>query len=511
MNNKKDIELLIKYFLKQLIIISKLVVAEISKLFTSMYNGFIKKLRFSIAFKINVTFVLMTISFLLFLSLIIVSGFGFYLGYSSKGDMEKDSSLINSYLNGNIESIYEPIEKISKVKNREISIFDDSHKLIFSSESQKDKVSYHAKDNTNQDNQDKYVFISGGNVSFHFPNSSTVFASRLFMVLDENINVGSKVYSMQIVNRLSNEFMYLGILLSALGIISVGAILNTLITGWKSSKKILRPVDKMTKTVKNITINALDTRLDVSGSQDELKDLAHTFNSMLDRIQESYDKQNQFVSDASHELRTPIAVIQGYANLLDRWGKNDKEVLEESISAIKSEAENMKDLVEQLLFLARGDKNTQKVEKVDFYIDELVEEIVKETRLIDEKHEIICERNERVQVNADRNLIKEALRIFVDNSTKYTPDQGYIKINSYEISEGIIISIEDSGTGISKEDLPHIFDRFYRADKSRTKQSGGTGLGLAIAKWIIMKHKGAIEVESKIGVGTKIIIKLPKK
>jgi len=291
-------------------------------------------------------------------------------------------------------------------------------------------------------------------------------------------------------------------------VISILALINTVITGWKAGKRVLRPVANMSKTVKNITVNALDTRINVSGSQDELKDLANTFNSMLDRIQQSYDQQNQFVSDASHELRTPIAVIQGYANLLDRWGKNDKEVLEESITAIKSEAENMKGLIEQLLFLARGDKNTQKVEKTDFYIDELIDEIVRETKLIDETHEILNEINEKVKVNADRSLLKEALRIFVDNSIKYTAHGGYVKINSYEEGGSIVISIEDDGAGISKEDLPHIFDRFYRADKSRTKESGGTGLGLAIAKWIIMKHRGAIEVESKIGEGTKIIIKL---
>jgi signal transduction histidine kinase len=169
----------------------------------------------------------------------------------------------------------------------------------------------------------------------------------------------------------------------------------------------------------------------------------------------------------------------------------------------------MKLLVEQLLFLARSDKNTQKVEKTDFYIDELIEEIVKETKLIDEKHIISCERNERAQINADKSLIKEAMRIFIDNSIKYTPEGGVIKVNSYVTSEGVNISVQDSGSGISKEDLPNIFDRFYRADKSRTKQSGGTGLGLAIAKWIIMKHKGSIEVESQLGVGTRINVKLP--
>ncbi|MBU5438863.1 HAMP domain-containing protein [Tissierella sp. MSJ-40] len=279
--------------------------------------------------------------------------------------------------------------------------------------------------------------------------------------------------------------------------------------GSKTSKKLLSPIDTMTKMVKEISINALDKRLDVRGSKDELKDLAITFNETLNRLQESVEKQNQFVSDASHELRTPISVIQGYANLLDRWGKEDKEVLEESLEAIKSESENMKNLVENLLFLARGDKHTQKINKEEFPLNKLIEEILTETKLIDDSHIIRNEQNENIIVNADKNLIKEALRIFLDNSIKYTPSGGTIRLNSYKKNNKAIITIEDTGMGISQEHLPHIFDRFYRTDKSRTRESGGTGLGLSIAKWIIDNHMGTITVNSKVNIGTKVTVELP--
>lgn len=271
---------------------------------------------------------------------------------------------------------------------------------------------------------------------------------------------------------------------------------------------MLRPIDNMTNTAKSISANHLDRRLDVIESHDELKELAETFNEMLDRLQKSYEQQKQFVSDASHELRTPIAVIQGYANMLNRWGKEDKAVLEESITAINSEALNMKDLVEKLLFLARADKQTQKLQKSEFYLNDLVEEIAKETKMIDNKHDFICERNDTVQIFADRALIKQALRIFIDNSIKYTPEGGTIKINSISNPNGLTISIEDTGIGIAKEDLPKVFHRFYRCDKSRTRNTGGTGLGLSIAKWIIDNHNGAIEIESTINQGTKITIHL---
>ncbi|QXE20839.1 cell wall metabolism sensor histidine kinase WalK [Clostridium sp. 001] len=302
---------------------------------------------------------------------------------------------------------------------------------------------------------------------------------------------------------------YIVVLLGILAVWNIIGLIIIIIIGSKASKKFLSPVYTMADTVKKISIDNLDKRLDIKGSKNELKDLAKTFNDMMDRIQSSIEKQNQFVSDASHELRTPISVIQGYANMLDRWGKDDKDVLEESIDAIKSESKSMKDLIEKLLFLARGDKNTQKVEEENFMMNELIDEIVKETKLIDDVHKIENEHNDEFSINADKKLIKEAIRIFIDNSIKYTEEGESIKIDSYKRENEAIITIADNGTGISKEDLPHIFDRFYRADKSRTKSSGGTGLGLSISKWIIDKHNGKIHVWSEINIGTVVKITLP--
>ncbi|MGL6106913.1 sensor histidine kinase [Romboutsia sp.] len=300
------------------------------------------------------------------------------------------------------------------------------------------------------------------------------------------------------------------ILITILVVFNIVEAFIIMIFSYRISKKSLRPVDNMIEKVKEISINDLDTRLDVSGVKNELKDLAKTFNTMLDEIQCSIEKQNQFVSDASHELRTPISVIQGYANLLSRWGKDDKEVLEESISAIKDESLSMKKLIESLLFLARGDRNKQIIEKEDFKINELVDEVVKESIMIDKNHNILSTKNEEVTIYGDRNLIKEAIRVFVDNSMKYTAEGGTIKINSFKNNKGVYILIEDNGIGISKEDLPHVFSRFYRSDKSRNKESGGTGLGLSIAKYIVDVHNGNIKVYSKLGEGTIVSIELPQ-
>jgi len=302
---------------------------------------------------------------------------------------------------------------------------------------------------------------------------------------------------------------YVYLLGTILGVFNIAGLIVIIFTGSRASRRLLSPIKKMTKAVREISYNNLDRRLDVKGAKNELKDLAKTFNEMLDRIQESVQQQTRFVSDASHELRTPISVIQGYTNLLARWGKDDRKVLEESISALQSEAEAMNHLIEELLFLAREDSGRLKISKEQFSLNQMVDEVVFETRLIDSGHQIVTEKNEEIAVNADRKLLKEAVRILVDNSVKYTPEGGTIRINCYLKKKKAVISVEDTGIGISKEDLSHIFARFYRADRSRTKESGGTGLGLAIAKLIIDNHQGKINVWSEVNEGTIFRIELP--
>jgi signal transduction histidine kinase len=260
--------------------------------------------------------------------------------------------------------------------------------------------------------------------------------------------------------------------------------------------------------INNINASRLDTRIAVDTTQDELKNLAAAINAMLDRIDESYRAQVRFVSDASHELRTPIAVIQGYASLLDRWGKNDEKALEESIEAIKSEADNMKLLVEQLLFLARGDNDTMILQMERFDVSELAEQVLRETKMIDAGHEYES-RIEPAAVEADEALVKQALRILVDNAIKYTPAGGRIAISTFTKENQAWVTVQDNGIGIPSEAVPQIFDRFFRTDESRARATGGAGLGLSIAKWIAERHGGHMEVLSREALGTRISMVLP--
>ena len=265
-------------------------------------------------------------------------------------------------------------------------------------------------------------------------------------------------------------------------------------------------------TINAITERDLDRRISIHDEREELQGLAEAINGMLNRLDSAYRAQLRFVSDASHELRTPISVIQGYANLLDRWGKNDEKTLQESIDAIKHEAEGMQSLVEQLLFLARGENRTIAPELAATDISQLVEDAVREARMIDEAHAYASSVEPGLSINCDAGLIKQALRILVDNSMKYTPNGGSITVKAARSAPRpgyVEIAVQDSGMGIPSEALPHIFDRFYRADESRTRNTGGTGLGLAIAKWIVDSHDGFVDVISRNNAGTRITMSFP--
>ena len=230
-------------------------------------------------------------------------------------------------------------------------------------------------------------------------------------------------------------------------------------------------------------------------------------NNLIGKMKENYRQQARFVNDASHELRTPIAVIEGYANMLARWGREDEKVLDESITAIQNEAHNMKHLVEQLLFLARGDagRTELKLETVD--ITKLMQEIYEESLMIDEDHPYKVKLSETpVTVSADPGLLKQAVRILVDNAAKYTAPGDEIILGAGSSAGRPYLMVQDAGIGMKEADVQHMFDRFYRADEARTRE--GTGLGLSIAKWIVEKHKGSFTVISRTDLGTRICINL---
>ena len=246
----------------------------------------------------------------------------------------------------------------------------------------------------------------------------------------------------------------------------------------------------------------------LSFGDSDLAGVEAAMNNLLLRMRSTMRQQSRFVNDASHELRTPIAVIQGYANMLERWGKTDEKILDEGISAIKNEAEHMNYLVEQLLFLARGDSGRTALNKQPVMTNDLMREIYEESLMIDEKHRYrLRDTGDPAEVSVDPGLMKQAVRILIDNAAKYTPEGEEILLSFGRNEKGSpYLQVQDLGSGINESELPHIFERFFRSDEARSSE--GTGLGLSIAKWIVDKHVGHFEVLSRKDLGTRIRIVL---
>ena len=297
--------------------------------------------------------------------------------------------------------------------------------------------------------------------------------------------------------------------------------------GKRKARKLMRPLERMAETTLEMSrtrfdpekLHTLETAIAgvsphapgarlLTGDK-ELQGLESAVNDLMDRMHAAYREQTRFVSDASHELRTPIAVIQGYADMLSRWGKDDPTVLEEGIAAIRSESAHMNKLIEQLLFLARGDSGRTRMTAENCDLCQIVQEVYEEFDMITPNRTWRVQTQGEVTAWCDSAMIKQTLRILTENAVKYTQDGDSITLRAY-ISKGLpAVEVQDNGIGIAKEDLPHIFDRFYRADPNRTRKTGGTGLGLSIAKWIVDQHGGHFDVLSRPDFGTRITVLLP--
>lgn len=290
-------------------------------------------------------------------------------------------------------------------------------------------------------------------------------------------------------------------------------------------REYMRPIDELAMTAEKLSVQGIDeeriqnleeaidqitaSENNISTGDSDLQGIENAINNLLKRLQASYREQTRFVDDASHELRTPIAVIQGYASMLERWGMDDRATLEEAVHAISEESEHMKELVEQLLFLARGDGGRQQFHPEPIQAEEFLKEICEESEMIDHRHQYTLVKKWNGDIQADVAMLKQAIRILIDNAVKYTPEGGRITLRLEQCGNGRIgIGVQDEGIGLEAEEAAHMFERFFRGDAVRGTTQG-SGLGLSIAKWIADRHHAVIEVVSFKGVGTRITIQLP--
>mgnify|MGYP000973830471 CR=1 FL=1 len=322
------------------------------------------------------------------------------------------------------------------------------------------------------------------------------------MLLSTTIQGKDRLYRVEAYKLIGINASFLEGFIGKLAIIDFIGIFCAFLIGHYISRRMLQPVEAIRSAAERITIEDLSQRINTDGPEDEMKELTVTFNSMIDRLESSFQRQNQFISDASHELRTPISVIQGYANLINRWGKSDPAILQEAIDSILGETEHMSALIRQLLFLAKGDQNRMPVQKKLISLNEIAGEMVKELEILEVDRRVLFEEKDSVAIWGDPDLIKQLLWIHAENALKYTQDGDTITVRIWKDKKSGYVSVGDTGAGIAKKHISKIFDRFYRVDPSRNKGISGTGLGLSIAKWIVDCHFGHITVESEEGKGT---------
>ena len=269
------------------------------------------------------------------------------------------------------------------------------------------------------------------------------------------------------------------------------------------ARAALLPIDRVTQAALHITrAEDLSRRLPAVNTQDELARLTDTFNEMLGRLEELFGQQQRLVADVSHELRTPLTTLRGNLDLLKRGhGTLGNEDVGEMLATMEGEITRMSRLVSDLLLLAKADAGVE-LEKQVMELDTVLLDVYRQAMMMADGVKIELGHEDQAVVMGDPDRLHQLLLNLADNAIKYTPAGGVVTLSLYKREGWVQVSVSDTGAGIPREDLPHIFERFYRSDRARTRQSGGAGLGLAIAKWVAEAHGGHLTVESEVGKGS---------
>lgn len=468
--------------------------------FRKRKEEFLSKFRFSIAFRISVNYFKLLILYgILFLALFSI----LFLGIETKHFIDSGEEIVTTLLTDtgalNVNLPYNESPEQFEILNP----YHDEGLSIRITNSHTNDILY---------NDINFELVKEKSFFHHIFYEKDKGENGLVCFYDKEYVVNDILYIGYFQIDLTKNSLDVMSLLPGVSLIYLLISCLIIYSGKKGDAKLFAIIKTMSATTNRLTVNNLHSeRLNVAGTKSELKDLAITINKMLDRIETSYESQKQFVSDASHELRTPISVIQGYSNLLNRWGKKDENVMEEAIEAIQIESKEMQDLVEKLLFLSRHDNKTLKLTKTKFNMCEIVEDMVKETKLVVTNRNINSLTLENVMVYGDKQALKQAVRVFIDNAIKYTKDGDAIHISCENKDGDCVITVQDTGIGMTKKDVDNIFERFYRSDYVRNEKISGNGLGLSIAKLIILKHTGRIKIRSQYTKGSTFIITLPKR
>jgi len=332
--------------------------------------------------------------------------------------------------------------------------------------------------------------------------SLRVFTTPLY--LNNNPELGIIGYLQ--VARLLNTYASFNRLLAVALLVGFAAATASLFLAVWLTPGLFRPLDDIATVAKQISrADDLSLRVPHSDRIDEIGVLARALNETLERLERLFQTQQRLLADVSHELRTPLTAIRGNVDLMRRMGDGDAESLE----IIQEEVDRLTRLVGDLTLLARADAGGLPLNLKPVELDNLLFEVYRQVSMLAKPVEVLVAEVDQVCVNGDSDRLKQLLLNLVENGIKYTPKGGRVTVSLAKANNWAQITVSDNGVGIPSEDLPFIFDRFYRVDKARNRSQGGSGLGLAIAKWVAQAHGGDIYVESEVNVGTTFTVVLP--
>lgn len=325
-----------------------------------------------------------------------------------------------------------------------------------------------------------------------------------------NLRLGNFDGYLQLTHPLTSIASLMKYILTSMLLMGLIALIASWFISSALATLLLQPLKRLSSDMKRVAAHRFEAPIQVTvDSQDEIGDLVKVYKQMMTELESAFLQQQRFISDASHELRTPIQVLEGHLSMIQRWGKDDPEVLNESLMTSIDEVRRMKQLIEELLELARHEAKDISQGAI---VAEQTEIVMKEMKTIAPNAEINLHYNEdfhNVRVMISENAYRQILHNLLQNAVRYTSSIPSINIYlTFDLNNCTIV-IEDNGIGMSPESLEHIFERFYRVDKARSREHGGTGLGLSIVKMLIDKYDGTLEVSSALNEGTTFTIHLP--
>ena len=329
-------------------------------------------------------------------------------------------------------------------------------------------------------------------------------------VVNEPLQLGFFQVYIQVIHPLTRFESLMRYLLTAMLIAGVGALLLSGSIGYYLANYLTKPLHALRASMKTVMDQGFNEPIQLSyTSHDEIGDLLKMYNAMMNELQISFAQQQQFVADASHELRTPIQAIEGHLSLLKRWGKDDPAILEESIETSLTEITRMRKMIEELLELARREEKDEMSEANPI---DVIDSVIAEMELLHPTAKITLSKiGEIAPVFITSNALSQIVRNIVENAIRYCEKVPEVNISLLTLDDKLQIQIADNGIGIAEQNLPYIFDRFYRVDEARNRQIGGTGLGLSISKMLLEKYNASVEVKSEENVGTVFLLGIPLK